>query len=137
MVVGVPNVGKSSLLNSLRGNNLGFKKAAKEGLPLIFKNKNDLKFKGARPGVTIRVQNRVRIWDKPAIYILDTPGILDPYFDDVDSAMKLAACNLILEVYSIHGLYFVNLHLSKKNSISDSDKTLCGRGLPSFLHEQE
>lgn len=82
MVVGVPNVGKSSVINTLRGNNLGFGKAVKEG---------------ARPGVTTRVQNRVRIWDRPAIYLLDTPGILEPYISDVDAAMKLAACDLILE----------------------------------------
>lgn len=41
MIVGIPNVGKSSLVNSLRHNNLGFKPAAViEGdiLNLIFFN---------------------------------------------------------------------------------------------------
>ncbi|CAK5105867.1 unnamed protein product [Meloidogyne enterolobii] len=47
MVIGIPNVGKSSLINAFRKNNLGYEKAHAEG-PF--------------PGVTTRVQNRVRIW---------------------------------------------------------------------------
>ena len=82
MIIGIPNVGKSALLNTLRSHNLGFGKACQEG---------------DRPGVTIRVQNRVRIWDRPAIYVLDTPGIMDPWANDIDSAMKLAICDTILE----------------------------------------
>ncbi|KAI1729185.1 50S ribosome-binding GTPase domain-containing protein [Ditylenchus destructor] len=74
MVVGIPNVGKSSLINTLRFSNLNRGKAVEEG---------------SRPGVTVRVQNRVRLLDKPPIYVLDTPGILYPHFDDVDSGMKL------------------------------------------------
>ncbi|KAJ1362214.1 hypothetical protein KIN20_021689 [Parelaphostrongylus tenuis] len=50
MVVGIPNVGKSSLINSWRSHNLGMKRSAV--------------MEGARPGVTVRVQNRVRVLDK-------------------------------------------------------------------------
>ncbi|KAL3091731.1 hypothetical protein niasHS_005822 [Heterodera schachtii] len=64
MVVGIPNTGKSSLINALRNVNLDFGKAVKEG---------------ARPGVTIRVQNRVRILDRPPTYLMDTPGVLNPW----------------------------------------------------------
>lgn len=52
---------------------------------------------GNRPGVTVRVQNRVKILDKPPIYILDTPGVLSPSTRNVDDSMKLAICDLILE----------------------------------------
>lgn len=58
---------------------------------------NQLRNLGSRPGVTVRVQNRVRILDQPLIYIVDTPGVLNPLARDTDGAMKLALCNLILE----------------------------------------
>ncbi|KAH7728903.1 Protein Y67D2.4 a [Aphelenchoides avenae] len=85
MVVGVPNVGKSSLINALRARNLGPERS------------NNAVEEGARPGVTVRVQNRVRVHDKPPIYVLDTPGILDPTTRDIHDHMRLALCDLILE----------------------------------------
>ncbi|CAG4685898.1 Mitochondrial GTPase 1 [Caenorhabditis elegans] len=83
MVVGIPNVGKSSLINAIRTHTLGIKRKAVEA--------------GARPGVTVRVQNRVRILDKPPVYIIDTPGVLSPNHRNVEDAMKLAMCDLVLE----------------------------------------
>ncbi|PIO68643.1 hypothetical protein TELCIR_09557 [Teladorsagia circumcincta] len=80
MVVGIPNVGKSSLINTWRSHNMGTKQSAVT--------------EGARPGVTVRVQNRVRVLDKPPVYVLDTPGVLSPSTRNV---MKLALCDLILE----------------------------------------
>lgn len=83
MVVGIPNVGKSSLINAMRTHTLGIKKKAVEA--------------GARPGVTVRVQNRVRVLDKPPVYVIDTPGVLSPSHQNVEDAMKLAMCDLVLE----------------------------------------
>lgn len=67
MIVGIPNVGKSALINKIAG------KAAA--------------VTGDRPGVT-RNKQWVRI--NPEIQLLDTPGILWPKFDDPQTGMKLA-----------------------------------------------
>lgn len=67
MMVGIPNVGKSSLINRLIGR-AGTKT-------------------GDRPGVT-RGKQWLRI--KGDAELLDTPGILPPKFEDQESAMRLA-----------------------------------------------
>ena len=67
MIVGIPNVGKSTLINRIT------KKSVAET--------------GDRPGVT-RTKQWVRL--KEGIEMLDTPGILPPKFEDNESAKKLA-----------------------------------------------
>lgn len=67
MVVGIPNVGKSSFINRLSG---GSSAAT-----------------GDRPGVT-RGKQWIRI--NPEIELLDTPGVLWPKFGDVQVGLKLA-----------------------------------------------
>lgn len=72
MMVGIPNVGKSSLINRLAG-----KGSARTG---------------DRPGVT-----RGKQWIKVAkgLELLDTPGILWPKFDDPEIGFKLAVTGAI------------------------------------------
>ncbi len=72
MVIGMPNVGKSSTINRLAG-----KSKAKTG---------------AKAGVT-KKQQWVRINDK--IELLDTPGIISAVQDDQYQALKLALVNSI------------------------------------------
>lgn len=72
MIVGVPNVGKSSLINRLTG-----RKSAKTG---------------DKPGVTKGKQ-----WIKLSngMQLLDTPGILWPKFEDPKAGVNLAFCGSI------------------------------------------
>ncbi|XP_022196684.2 mitochondrial GTPase 1 [Nilaparvata lugens] len=77
MIIGVPNVGKSSLINTLRNRNM--------------KKQNAVKV-GAVAGVTKAVGERVKILESPPIYIYDTPGILQPSIPNVEVGMKLALC---------------------------------------------
>ena len=66
MIVGIPNVGKSTMINLLNG----------KGVTRT----------GDRPGVT-KANQWVRI--TPYLELLDTPGLLWPRFDDQDAARKL------------------------------------------------
>ena len=72
MVAGIPNVGKSSLINCLSGG-----KRAKVG---------------ATPGVT-RGKQWVRL--SPRLELMDTPGILWPKLEDQQAAVRLAMINAI------------------------------------------
>ncbi len=74
MVVGMPNVGKSSIINKL--------------------TKSSKTKTGAKAGVT-RQQQWVRI--NPQLELLDTPGIIPMRQDDQESAKKLAFVNSISE----------------------------------------
>ncbi|MCW2278440.1 ribosome biogenesis GTPase YlqF [Heliophilum fasciatum] len=90
MILGIPNVGKSSLINRLAGSKR-----------TVTAN---------RPGVT-RGQQWVRFGEK--LELLDTPGILWPKFTDPLVALKLAATgavsDLVVDVQAV--ARFILLHL--------------------------
>lgn len=67
MVLGIPNVGKSTFINSISGK----KKAAVEN----------------RPGKT-RAEQLIHVSDK--VYVFDAPGILEPNYEDKNIIAKLA-----------------------------------------------
>lgn len=89
MVIGIPNVGKSTLMNRLVG-----KKIAQTG---------------NKPGVT-KGQQWLRLGSD--LELLDTPGILWPKFEDVEIGKKLALTGAIkdqlvhLDDLAIYGLEF-------------------------------
>lgn len=70
MIVGNPNVGKSTILNKLC---IGDRKPSKIG---------------AFAGVTTAVQMKVKIWKEPPIYLIDTPGLYDSQIADSLTALK-------------------------------------------------
>lgn len=76
MVIGVPNVGKSSLINKLRNK---------------YMKKKNATAVGAVPGITRSVLTRIKISEKPPVYVLDTPGILEPQVRSIETGLKLAA----------------------------------------------
>lgn len=84
MVVGIPNVGKSTFIN-----NISMKKGTKVG---------------NRPGIT-----RSNQWIKTSsdLLLLDTPGVLWPKLDLPDNGLNLAFCGTIKdEILNIEDLCF-------------------------------
>ncbi|XP_028100276.1 short integuments 2, mitochondrial-like [Camellia sinensis] len=80
MVVGVPNVGKSALINSIH-------QIASSRFPVQEKKKRATV--GPLPGVTQDIAG-YKIAHKPSIYVLDTPGVLVPSIPDIETGLKLA-----------------------------------------------
>ncbi|XP_045185334.2 mitochondrial GTPase 1-like [Mercenaria mercenaria] len=80
LVIGVPNVGKSTLLNKLMQTYTTKKKCA----PV-----------GAMPGVTRSIMNKVRVNFDPEMFVVDTPGILHPHIPNTENGMRLALCDCI------------------------------------------
>ncbi|KAI9772624.1 MAG: Mitochondrial GTPase [Geoglossum simile] len=84
LVVGMPNVGKSSLLNALRMVGVGKGKAA---------------YTGAQPGITRKISTGVKIAEGleegGGIYLVDTPGVFVPYVPNAESMLKLALCGSV------------------------------------------
>ncbi len=74
LIVGIPNVGKSSVINFLTG-----RSTAKTG---------------AKPGLTRSTQ---LLTADNLIQIVDSPGVLWPRFDSREQAIRLAACGAIRE----------------------------------------
>ncbi|WP_031515359.1 ribosome biogenesis GTPase YlqF [Desulfofalx alkaliphila] len=99
MVVGIPNVGKSSFINRLSG-----RKSTKTGdMPGVTKGKQ-----------MIKINNDLEL--------LDTPGILWPKFEDVEVAYKLAATGAIKE--QVVNVEEVALYLLKIIVQTKPDKVL-------------
>ena len=84
MIVGMPNVGKSSLLNALRQAGVRKGKAAQTG---------------AQPGVTRKIGTTVKIIEGDRrgedVYLMDTPGVFVPHVPNAESMLKLALCGSV------------------------------------------
>ncbi|VVB03038.1 unnamed protein product [Arabis nemorensis] len=80
MVVGVPNVGKSAVINSIY-------QIAATRFPVQDKLKRATV--GPLPGVTQDIAG-FKIAHRPSIYVLDSPGVLVPSIPDIETGLKLA-----------------------------------------------
>ena len=92
MIVGIPNVGKSTLINRLAGKNI-----AKTG---------------NMPGVT-KAQQWIKVGKE--LELLDTPGILWPKFEDQEVGYKLAVTGAIKDtILNLHDIAIYGLHFLEK-----------------------
>ncbi|XP_072881784.1 mitochondrial ribosome-associated GTPase 1 isoform X2 [Hemitrygon akajei] len=101
MVIGVPNVGKSSLINAMRRMYLKKGKASRVG---------------GVPGITRAVLTKIQVCERPIVFLLDTPGVFSPHIESVEVGLKLALCGTILdhlvgeEVIADYLLFTLNKH---------------------------
>jgi len=101
MIIGIPNVGKSSVINRLRNYHLKQKSASAVG---------------AVPGITKSVLEKIKVSDNPCIYLFDSPGIMEPDITSIEAGLKLALCRTLkenvvsVELVSDYLLYWLNKH---------------------------
>lgn len=88
LVVGMPNAGKSSLLNRLRS----------QGKPTRGRASKVAKT-GSEPGVTRKLGTPVRIIagddNSEGVFVLDTPGVFIPYVPDAEAMLKLTLAGCV------------------------------------------
>lgn len=106
IVAGMPNVGKSTIINRLRavGTSIGGKAVRIGGVP----------------GITRAVSEYVKISPFPKIYLLDTPGVLMPKITDPEVGLKIALCGGMLDrvvgdyVIAEYLLYILNARENRR-----------------------
>jgi ribosome biogenesis GTPase A len=86
MIGGIPNVGKSTIINTFRGMSSDIKELSEHTK------------KSAKTGThatTTRHIDSFKVNLEPVIYIMDTPGIMPPKIYNPESGLKLSICGNI------------------------------------------
>ncbi|KAG5367005.1 Mitochondrial GTPase 1 [Yarrowia sp. B02] len=92
LICGMPNVGKSTLVNTMRR--------------LVVEKTSDWKMQGKKrsvapvgqqAGVTRALSNRIKVCDSPNIFVFDSPGLFMPSIANSETMIKLALLKCIKE----------------------------------------
>lgn len=94
MIVGMPNVGKSTLVNTLRA--VGYTLKLPEA---ISSKKRKVAKTGGQPGVTRSTSEVIRLSSDPDILVRDTPGVFLPTVKDSNTMLALALVGCIPSTY--------------------------------------
>jgi len=118
MIFGVPNVGKSTIINHLKLSHGHSKNVARTG---------------PQPGVTRHITS-FKVSSSPVVYLTDTPGVMLPRIDDQSVGLKLAITGAIkdsrvgtttLADYLLHTLNELNhMDYLKKFNLSQPEEDI-------------
>lgn len=109
MIIGMPNVGKSSLVNTLRYVGLS------DGESAVSTKIRKVARTGGQPGVTRSTSEIIRLSRDPEIMVYDTPGVFLPTTKNAETMLSLALVGCINEsfidpvILADYLLYVLNL----------------------------